>query len=357
MNGRVASRTTRRVPVLAPGADRHAAARAGGRVHLDDGAGDRPGGEGPPSPRRARPPHARRARRSAPALGLDGYRARLVAWAWREPGPAIGGLVGLVRRRPGWRPAGDRGRPVARVGGCARRGVPRHHGRAAGRAPGRHRRGPPGAGPRPRGCPAACVRSGAWLVARWTAIRVRLTGRSDEPQLPAVRRDQRPRGLRWPAAAETWAGPGGPIPGSAHPQPVPFTAWSVNPMSDTTPSVAEIAALTARLRALSNAGPDADPQERARFLADKDALLARIAAAGARAARPDTRRLAPRWADYALVAPTAPAPGAPTPPTELVARPASAPERRTREPGRPLPRRPDPPTAAWSTPQDQWRDR
>ncbi len=42
------------------------------------------------------------------------------------------------------------------------------------------------------------------------------------------------------------------------------------------PTVAEIAALTARLRRLSVAGRDADPAERAAFLADKDALLARI---------------------------------------------------------------------------------
>ena len=100
-------------------------------------------------------------------------------------------------------------------------------------------------------------------------------------------------------SSETWAGPGGPIPGSAHPQPVPFTAWSVNPMSDTTPSVAEIAALTARLRALSNAGPDADPQERARFLADKDALLARIAAQ-----EPHPADAGDPWADYRTYTPT-----------------------------------------------------
>src|SRR5690349_17671032 len=96
---------------------------------------------------------------------------------------------------------------------------------------------------------------------------------------------------------ETWAGPGGPIPGSAH--PVPFTAWSANPMSDTTPSIAEIAALTARLRALSNAGPGADPQERARFLADKDALLARIAAQ-----EPDPGHTGDPWADYRTYTPT-----------------------------------------------------
>lgn len=70
-------------------------------------------------------------------------------------------------------------------------------------------------------------------------------------------------------------------------------------MSETTPSVAEIAALTAQLRALSNAGPDADPQERARFLADKDALLARIAAQEPRPA--DT---GDPWADYRTYTPT-----------------------------------------------------
>ena len=52
-------------------------------------------------------------------------------------------------------------------------------------------------------------------------------------------------------------------------------------MTDTTPggppSTAEIAALTGRLRNLSNAA-GADPVERARFLADKDALIKRITA-------------------------------------------------------------------------------
>jgi hypothetical protein len=47
----------------------------------------------------------------------------------------------------------------------------------------------------------------------------------------------------------------------------------------TPPTAGEIAALTARLRALSTAGAAADPAETARFLADKDALLARITAA------------------------------------------------------------------------------
>jgi hypothetical protein len=42
------------------------------------------------------------------------------------------------------------------------------------------------------------------------------------------------------------------------------------------PSVAEVAALLRRLRRLTAAGRDADPGERAAFLADKNALLARI---------------------------------------------------------------------------------
>jgi hypothetical protein len=46
--------------------------------------------------------------------------------------------------------------------------------------------------------------------------------------------------------------------------------------ADQPPTVREIADLTARLRALTAAGPDADPAERAAFLADKAALLARI---------------------------------------------------------------------------------
>lgn len=42
-------------------------------------------------------------------------------------------------------------------------------------------------------------------------------------------------------------------------------------------SVAEVAALTTRLRALAAAGADVDDGERERFLADKRDLLARIA--------------------------------------------------------------------------------
>jgi hypothetical protein len=49
----------------------------------------------------------------------------------------------------------------------------------------------------------------------------------------------------------------------------------MNP-SDNRPSIAEIAALTRHLRELSAQDRDADPAERAAFLAEKDALLARI---------------------------------------------------------------------------------
>ncbi|OLS99362.1 hypothetical protein BJF90_39315 [Pseudonocardia sp. CNS-004] len=46
--------------------------------------------------------------------------------------------------------------------------------------------------------------------------------------------------------------------------------------TDQPPTVREIAAFAARLRAVAAAGPDVDPAERAAFLADKAALLARI---------------------------------------------------------------------------------
>ena len=63
----------------------------------------------------------------------------------------------------------------------------------------------------------------------------------------------------------------------------------------TEPTVAEIAALTARLRELSHAGAAPDTAERARFLADKDALIARINAA-ARHADPPPRGRGEAWA-------------------------------------------------------------
>ncbi|MBN9102337.1 MAG: hypothetical protein J0I49_30195 [Pseudonocardia sp.] len=49
-----------------------------------------------------------------------------------------------------------------------------------------------------------------------------------------------------------------------------------HPDRPTPPSVREIAALTARLRELSARGRDVDEADRAAFLVDKDALLARI---------------------------------------------------------------------------------
>ena len=57
--------------------------------------------------------------------------------------------------------------------------------------------------------------------------------------------------------------------------------------NEDTPSIREIAELTRRLRELSNAGRDADPAERAAFLADKDALIARIEASTHRAGTAD----------------------------------------------------------------------
>jgi hypothetical protein len=60
--------------------------------------------------------------------------------------------------------------------------------------------------------------------------------------------------------------------------------------NEDTPSIQEIAELTARLRQLSAAGSDADPAERAAFLTDKDALIARIEAANHRAATADEAR-------------------------------------------------------------------
>lgn len=51
---------------------------------------------------------------------------------------------------------------------------------------------------------------------------------------------------------------------------------SIDRNRDGRPTIAEIAALTRRLREVSAQGRDADPVERAAFLAEKDALLARI---------------------------------------------------------------------------------
>lgn len=54
------------------------------------------------------------------------------------------------------------------------------------------------------------------------------------------------------------------------------TPTNRGPAQSGSPTTAEIAALTARLRELSARDSDVDPAERAAFLADKDALLARI---------------------------------------------------------------------------------
>ena len=60
-----------------------------------------------------------------------------------------------------------------------------------------------------------------------------------------------------------------------------------SPASDSPPTLAEIAAFTRRLRALSAAGSDADPVELAAFLADKAALFARIPGAEPEPEPPD----------------------------------------------------------------------
>ena len=49
-----------------------------------------------------------------------------------------------------------------------------------------------------------------------------------------------------------------------------------DPSRPAAPTVREISELTARLRDISARGRDVDPGERERFLADKDALIARI---------------------------------------------------------------------------------
>jgi hypothetical protein len=49
-----------------------------------------------------------------------------------------------------------------------------------------------------------------------------------------------------------------------------------DPTRPVAPTVREISALTARLRDMSARGRDVHPDERAAFLADKDALVARI---------------------------------------------------------------------------------
>lgn len=79
------------------------------------------------------------------------------------------------------------------------------------------------------------------------------------------------------------------------------------------PTVREIAALTARLRELSARGAGADPAERAAFLADKDALLARITAG-----LPDTP--APAGIDRAAALRRHPEAARPDDPAEITAR-------------------------------------
>ncbi len=68
------------------------------------------------------------------------------------------------------------------------------------------------------------------------------------------------------------------------------------------PTLAEIAALTARLHVLSTTGAAADPAERAAFVADKDALIARITATEQ---ADDSTQARAEAGGYALVGPSA----------------------------------------------------
>jgi hypothetical protein len=109
--------------------------------------------------------------------------------------------------------------------------------------------------------------------------------------------------------------------------------WSGSPDRPAAPSVAEIAELTARLRALSAAGSAADPAERAAFLADKQALLDRIHAGERSPAEPAPAASGPDEFDAAW----SDAPSALADPVS-VAMPAewlAEVERRRAEPGRP----------------------
>ena len=115
---------------------------------------------------------------------------------------------------------------------------------------------PPYPAPAPAAAPAGLVDDDRWVIPR----------RVDRHQRPRRRHRRRRR-----------PGRDGPV--------VVMAA-----RNDDTPSIREIAELTARLRRLSAAGRDADPAERAAFLADKDALIARIETANRRADADETPR-------------------------------------------------------------------
>ncbi|MCW2899255.1 MAG: hypothetical protein JWO67_1520 [Streptosporangiaceae bacterium] len=63
-----------------------------------------------------------------------------------------------------------------------------------------------------------------------------------------------------------------------------------SPTNPDRPTAAEVAALTARLRSISERGRDVSAAERAAFLADKDALVARITDTDAHAEVADSER-------------------------------------------------------------------
>ena len=96
LHGRVASRTVRRVPVLAPAQIANLPGRAGGGVPPRDAAGDRAGRAGLPPPRR---PH--RAHRPRAVVGAAAGPARPPA----RPAPPA--LPGPGARRPARRASDD----------------------------------------------------------------------------------------------------------------------------------------------------------------------------------------------------------------------------------------------------------
>ena len=121
LHGRVASRTTRRVPVLAPAQLATLPPGSGGRVHLHDPAGRRAGRAGVPPLRRARPPHPAGVERPRPHLA-HAHGRPLAAPHGRpcrrraRPGSTAGVQLGArAARNVDWAPAWV----LAVVGGIA----------------------------------------------------------------------------------------------------------------------------------------------------------------------------------------------------------------------------------------------
>jgi hypothetical protein len=110
---------------------------------------------------------------------FEGYRARLVAWAWREPGPAVGGFVGLCIGGPG---GAQRAVEVGQAPGWAGALAGAFLGITAGLLVGHLVVITWAAGRRsvPTWLSRRLRPIWRWLVARWTALRVRLTGRGGD---------------------------------------------------------------------------------------------------------------------------------------------------------------------------------